>query len=172
MPDHIVSYTLERSASGIEGSEETGYMGTLTGTIDILGQGGLPAGPGPADLSYSDPAVPNPEFYYRLTGTTADGVTLPFNVVKISVLPMGTLRVAPDPNDPTGLIFTWNIPDGLPLPITRFELTGKFLRDSDDQSTLLDKFTGGQQFGRASIVPTDDLTNPYTYSLTGFIDRE
>lgn len=89
MPDHIVSYKLERSTAGVEGNPNTGDLGSLSGTIETFGQGGLPAGPSATDTAYSDPAVPNPSYYYRLTATTADGVTLPYNVVKMSGVSSG-----------------------------------------------------------------------------------
>lgn len=151
-------------------------LGNYTLNVSATGEGGpwtsCAANPiAPDALSASDSAAPQPVIWYQLLQTTANGVAIEYPVVTLSALPMGSLRASPDPDDPTTLIFTWDVPPDLPLPITRFELTGRFLNDSDSDSTLLDQFGGGERVGRASIVPADDLSNPYTYSLTGFIDR-
>lgn len=153
MSDSLSNFTLQRSEAG------PGGPWTSSATLPPTAESG------------TDSATITGMMWYQLTQTTVSGVAVPYAVASISVLPMGTLRASPDPNDPTGLIFTWDVPDNLPLPITRFELTGRFLNDSESDSTLLDQFGGGERVGRASIVPTDDLSNPYTYSLVGFIDR-
>lgn len=153
MSDSLSNFTLQRSDAGPSGpwtNSSTLPPTATSGTdnTDIVGM-----------------------MWYQVTQTTVSGVAVPYPVVSISVLPMGTLRASPDPNDPTSLIFTWDVPDNLPLPISRFELTGKFLGDPQDQATLLDVFAAGVRSGRAAVVATDNLFNPYTYTLTGIIDR-
>lgn len=109
--------------------------------------------------------------WYKLTQTTSAGVSVPYSVVSIINLPQGHLEAGPDPTDPNTLIFTWTIPDGLPAPIGYFEMYGRFLNDPDSEAIRLDAYGASERTARLAVVPTDDLTNPYTYQLIGFIPR-
>lgn len=151
-------------------------LGNYTLNVSAVGDGGpwtsCAANPiAPDALSASDATAPQPVIWYQLLQTTANGTSIEYPVATLSALPMGSLRASPDPDDPTTLIFTWDVPPDLPLPISRFELTGKFLNDPDSAATWLDGFSGDTRTARAAVVQTDDVFNPYTYTLTGFIDR-
>ena len=67
MPDSIDHFDLERS-SDISLEQNWAFIAT-----------NIP----PETRAWTDTTTPNPEFWYRLTGKTKNGVTIPYNVVSI-----------------------------------------------------------------------------------------
>lgn len=93
--DKIVSFTVQRSTDNVI------FNTIATLTAPVVGDECL-------IRSYDDATVPNPVLYYKLIGHTAQGVTIPYNVVSVMQnvgVPTGLNGTAP-PCGPVQL--TWN----------------------------------------------------------------
>lgn len=153
MSDSLTNYVLSYSAG-----DQNGPWTTIA-TLD------------PSETTADDSHPPNPVLWYQLSQITANGQSVPFNVVSLSNLPMGHVDVVPDPNDPWTLIFTWTTPSPLPGAIGYFELYGKYQNDPESEFTRIAGYGPDERTARVTAVPTDDLSNPYTYQLILFIPR-